>query len=187
MPLIFEDGTGLPNADTYVDIADMTMVIPAETRDGATTYFGKHGSPVEWTSASTAAQESALRYASLWLDGQFRWIGLLSKQTQFLGWPRILGYAYVDTFDEEGRLLTGVPIKIQAATCEAALAHLKTSPLNLVQAPNSIVRSVRAGSVAVDYNIDMPQATYRYIMGLLRGMYAYGGLGGTKIVKVTRL
>ena len=103
--MIVEDGTGLSNSDSYLSVAD------------ADTYWTAHGSPTDWTGATTANKEAALVYATRWLDDNFSWLSNIYKTTQALDWPR---WSY---YDSEGRTIAvGVPQRIKDATAELALA-----------------------------------------------------------------
>lgn len=170
MALVVEDGTGIATADSYLSLTD------------ASTYFTNHANPTAWVGATTAVQEASLRYAARWLDMKFTWIGYIGIFTQNLGWPRI--YARFD--HDEGHTLDAVPGRLKEAQCEAALSHIKVSPLNLVKAPNSQIEDVAAGSVRVRFNQNIPDADFNYIVGLLKGLYDYVALGGTRTILMAR-
>ncbi len=76
MALIVEDGSVVPNADSYISVAD------------ATTYFENHGDPQLWPNSHQDIKEGALRYATTTIDGMFRWTGEVFSLPQPLGWPR---------------------------------------------------------------------------------------------------
>jgi Putative DnaT-like ssDNA binding protein len=165
MALIVEDGTGMKTAESYLAVAD------------ADQYHRDHHN-VEWADQVLEAKEAALRYATWWLDGQFRWIGRLTKFDQALGWPRILGIEYVSAFDEEGRLVTGVPMRVQHAVAEIALTHLKTVPLNRVVKPDGAITRGGAGSAYAEFNQYRTRAEMEYVQGLLKNLYVAGNVGG---------
>ncbi|AMG36252.1 DnaT-like ssDNA-binding protein [Achromobacter xylosoxidans] len=96
MPLIVEDGTGLPNADSYVSVADCQ------------TYAAAHGLAF---AGEQAALEAALRNATLYLDGEYTYRGERATDTQALEWPRTV--------------VTGVPREVVSACCELAARALK--------------------------------------------------------------
>lgn len=77
MTLIVEDGTGLPNANSYISVVDTDA------------YFTGRGN-AKWASASPTDKESALVNATDYLD--LRWIGLVGgvalTTTQSLLFPR---------------------------------------------------------------------------------------------------
>ena len=77
MPLIKEDGTGLPNANSYANVAD------------ADAYHADHLYATTWTSATTTNKEKALAMATRFIDQSFQFNGLKLKPTQSLQWPRV--------------------------------------------------------------------------------------------------
>jgi Putative DnaT-like ssDNA binding protein len=173
MDLKVEDGTGMPDAESYVAVAD------------ADAYWVKHQGP-EWAAAPLEQKEAALRYSARWLDGHFAFIGQLLQFSQTLAWPRVQGLAFVDAFTEEGRVVTGVPTPIKEAQCELAMVHIKVFPLNLVTKPNSLKRSVSAGGVSIVYDNYMRGAVGDYINGLLRDYITGGGMGGVSSARIVR-
>lgn len=70
--LIIEDGTGVPDAESYATAAELVI------------YAGKFGVAIP---AEEAAQEAVLRRAALVMDGM-TWKGRKSTGDQALSWPR---------------------------------------------------------------------------------------------------
>jgi hypothetical protein len=70
--LIIEDGTGVPDAESYVGAADLVI------------YAGKFGMTIP---ADEPAQEALLRRAALAMDGM-TWKGRKTSSDQALAWPR---------------------------------------------------------------------------------------------------
>lgn len=91
MALIVESGAGLPDADSYVSVADCAN------------YATKHG--LNFTADETA-KEARLRRATQYIDAQYVFKGEEQTDTQALAWPRTVA--------------TGVPREIVAACCELA-------------------------------------------------------------------
>jgi hypothetical protein len=169
MAITVEDGTGLAAAESYISEAN------------ADTYFTSRDAPVAWTGLTTALKESALRYATEWLDGRFTWVGAVANTAapQALGWPR------VSAVDHEGRtiLSTTVPAKVADATCEVALAHATTA-LNSAQARGGQVASEKVGSIQVSYQFGAPaEDALPHIARMLRG---YGVSITSGIIDVVR-
>lgn len=80
MSLIVEDGTGLPNAESYISVAD------------ANAYHAAIGNTAWAALASDALREQALRRATQYMVGRYRmlWTGTRMSMTQALDWPRSL-------------------------------------------------------------------------------------------------
>ncbi len=77
MPLIVEDGTGLPNADSYISVAD------------ADTHFADRGITL-WATMQEVEKEQAIRRATDYMEGWYSqdWSGSRLTQAQALSWPR---------------------------------------------------------------------------------------------------
>lgn len=135
MALIVETGSGMPTAESYV------------SEDEANAYFDKRGNPSAWTALTTNDKESALRYATVALDGMYEWEGDIRQLLQALSWPRS------DAKDWEGRTIvsTSVPQRVKDATCELALLHL-TEALNSSYARGGSVIRERVGSLETEYS-----------------------------------
>jgi hypothetical protein len=105
MALVVEDGTGLENADSYVDVAFADAYVAAYV-----------ASTDAWDELDEPTKEKKLREAAAWLDGTFgaQFVGIRGSQTQGLEWPRC-GAVDVDGFPVEG-----VPLAVKRAQVEAA-------------------------------------------------------------------
>ncbi len=135
MALTVEDGTVVASADSYISQAD------------ADTYFTNHDDPSDWTGATSALKDSALRFAVMTMDGMFEWSGAVQSSTQVLGWPR------TSAEDAEGRAIASstIPQRIKDAQCELAVQHIG-SPINAALDRGGDVRRERAGPVEVEYS-----------------------------------
>ena len=109
--LVVEDGTGLSTANSYV------------THAFADTYFANQGSVTVWTNATSRQRDTALRQATQWIDLAYgtRFAGYRLVSTQALEFPRGLAY------DRDGEAITGVPVQLKRAICEAAKRMLTDS------------------------------------------------------------
>lgn len=91
MALIVEDGTGLPDAESYVSVANCS------------TYCVKHG--LTFDTAVTADAESALRRATEFLDYTYRQRfpgSRTHRRNQALEWPRTAAYYYTQDIVSRG-------------------------------------------------------------------------------------
>ena len=148
--MIVEDGTGKSDAESYVSLAD------------ANAYHEVHGNS-SWAALSDEAKEAALRYATRWLDGKYRWRGAVLNGEQALGWPR------EDATDDEGRTLEGVPNRVKAAANEMALAHVE-QPVN--ETVGARVVREKVDVIEVQYADQSGNEGQRYpiVDALLRGL-----------------
>lgn len=135
MALIVEDGTGKPDAESYVSAAD------------ADAYHAARGN-AGWTGAE-AAKEAALRRATEYLDGAYRsrWQGLAVTAEQGLAWPRRNVWFNVGWLRSDF-----VPVQVERACCECALRELQ-SPGSLAPdlVPGERVVSETVGPLEVEY------------------------------------
>ena len=154
MTLIVEDGTGMANAESYVGLVD------------GETYWAAHGSPAAWTALTDPQKESALRYATRWIENApYIWHGVIKTYTQSLRWPRL------DVYDADGRDVAELPSILKDAVCELALEHV-ANPINTPD--ETAISTVSAGSVSVTYAQGAEKThTHAYVDGLLRPLYSY--------------
>lgn len=136
--MIVETGEGLPNADSYVSVAD------------ATTYFQSRGL-TGWVTSPTAPAEQALVRATAYIDGRYRkqFPGRrLNGRDQALEWPRERAY------DQAGEEIDddSVPREVKDATCEAALREFTT--------PGSLNPDVVPAERVIRERVDVIDVTY---------------------------
>lgn len=109
---VVEDGSGKSDANSYCSVAF------------ADQYFENHNNPSDWTGATQAEKEMALRNATQYLDLYYggRWRGRkkLLEEDQSLDWPRY------EAYDDNDRWIDSetIPVKLQEATAEAALRDI---------------------------------------------------------------
>lgn len=178
MSLTVEDGTGRPNADSYVSVDDATAYHAARGNTGWATAGSSDGGQ---SPASFAAQEAALRRATTFIDATYRgrFPGYpLKGRAQALEWPRSGAYVVVpDNGRSEGLLYHGnreyafvdgiyqiptnqVPREINAAVCEAALRELvKPGSLAPDLKRGGAIKSAGAGSARVEFFGGAPATT----------------------------
>ena len=181
MALIVEDGTGVADANSYLD--QTTFEDYAESRGYDISAY-----------SDDEQIEAALIRATDWIDATYRsrWPGVRSNGTdQGLMWPRKAGSISYGEFYASSYLTTvtdaeGLPIAVDAipvalvrATAEAAYREL-VSPNSL--APDlkrgGAIRSLRAGSVAIEYASTAPAGTtFSVIDNMLSSIISTGSAG----------
>ena len=166
--LIVEDGSVVANADSYQSIVE------------ADAYWAKHASPVAWTGATDAIKESALRYATQWIDQKFTWGGDIYTSTQVLDWPR------QSCYDDEGRLIADdiVPLAVQQATDEMAKNHIDAA-VNESIARGGGVKSEKVDVITIVYlDWASPETDFPYIKRMLMGLTSTGQVGTVPVSRV---
>jgi hypothetical protein len=112
--LILEDGTGLSNSNSYVDLAY------------ADAYFSNHPFYADaWANITDEDIRTALLIsASGFLDAHFDFTGYRATTTQAMDWPRV--YAQ----DKDGFVIPNytIPGNLKKATCEQAFVLSKGDP-----------------------------------------------------------
>lgn len=103
MPFTPEDGTGLADANAYIDIVFFDA------------YWGDRGVTV--SAMSTEKKQSSIVRATDYIDKRFslKFRGFRESKSQALEWPRL------DAEDDSGYLLDDIPKQLAQATCEYAL------------------------------------------------------------------
>lgn len=173
MTIVVEDGTGLPNAESYVSVADCVA------------YAVSRG--LSFAESPPDDAEAALRRATTWIDGQFgaRFTGRKTNgRAQALQWPR------TDATDADGFDIASdeVPDEIIRATCEAAIRELATpgalSPD--VKAGEIIAGASVSGAVSVQYatgaGIDGQRPISTVIDDILAGLIGARAKSGAAII-----
>lgn len=155
--LVVETGANVSGANGYV------------TMEACATYAAARGLTFG-DSPSTSGEQAIIR-ATAALDSIYRHAlpGYKTNgRSQNLEWPRTAAY------DREGLLIatTEIPTEVIQATCEMAVRELAT--------PNSMmpdlerggaIKSIRAGSVSIDYGANAAsQTTYTIIDGLMTSL-----------------
>lgn len=151
MAIMVEDGTGLPDANSYVSVAD------------AEEYATDRG--LTFASASTLLKEAALIRATTAIDASYR--------SQFPGWKadgrgQALEWPRTDAYDRDLNLIPSneVPIEVVQATIEAAVRELAVPGSTMPDLERGgAIKSVKAGSVAVEYADNAESGTVFSILG----------------------
>jgi hypothetical protein len=146
--LIVEDGTGLPNADSFASLAD------------ALTYHAKMGN-AGWiaTGVTDTTRDVAMRQATRYIRDRWagRWQGDVINSIQSLPFPRF------DVYDANGILVlsTSVPSGIQEATFDLALRALVEDIMPDIEAGAGaeIASAVTVGPVSVSSTLASASST----------------------------
>ena len=131
MALITETGTGASDAESYISVAD------------ADTYHANR-SNTAWASAANGSKEAALRKATGYLDGNYRFCGCPTSATQALQWPRI--GVRLNDYPISPNV---IPKQLQYACAELALVALSESLTAAIDAQS--VESKTVGPISISY------------------------------------
>ena len=138
MALIIENGEGLSNAESYIDV------------DFADAYFLKRGI-TEW--AGLTNKESLIIRAMDYIENNYTYIGTKLVSTQALQFPRLICGETV------------YPIALKNALCELAL---KANSGDLLQDTGKTTIREKVGTLEVEYDPNQDDLTsYNYVNKLL--------------------
>ncbi|MCC7172585.1 MAG: hypothetical protein IT459_19210 [Planctomycetes bacterium] len=173
MALIVEDGTGLATAESYVATTAVDTYVAAN-------YETSHAAYTQWTAASTAKKEIALRVATKqYLDVRYRFVGMRANEVQALMWPRS------DAYDPDGYEIDSesVPQRVKDALCELALRYVQGDTLAPDISGTAAVEaeSVKVGPIEIstDYAGSVsPVKKYTNVDGILSPLLVPGGYVG---------
>lgn len=164
--LTVEDGTGLPNADSFVSLADCEA-----------SHLAING--VAWA-GTDVDKEAAIRRASQYLSA-LKWVGNKNTREQALAWPR------TNAVDADGFDIASdeVPIEVADATCLLAFFELD-NPNGLFPqfTAGQAQQSVTVGPISVSFatarSVEDVRPVITAAMDRIRGLLSSGR--GTKFV-----
>ena len=150
MAFTVEDGSGVPGANSYTSEAF------------ALEYHQDRGNSA-WGAADQVAQTAALIKATQFLES-FDFLGYRYSDAQGLSWPR------EDVYDPDGYEVTGIPVKLQQAVCEAALVAL-SADLDPALDRGGKVKKDKTGPLETEYMDNAPVKTiYPKVIALIRNL-----------------
>lgn len=162
--MIVEDGTGLINSNSYVDL------------DFADNYFSARGK-TEWSALTEEQKEFALVNATDYIDSAFDWNGRKAKYEQALRFPR------EKLVDVDGYEVVGIPANLKEAVTECALKISQQVEMFQTVESNGAVTSEKIGDLSFSYDVshkEKDKTLYDVINLRLRGLFK--DKSSTKIV-----
>ena len=143
--LVIEDGTGLSNSESYVDV------------DYVDAYFLKRGIN-EW--ASLTNREQLIIRAMDYIENSYTYLGTKLVSTQALAFPRVINGETVLP-----------PIALKNALCELAL---KANSGDLLQDTGKTTIREKVGTLEIEYDPNQDDLTsYNYVNKLLAPYLVY--------------
>lgn len=154
--------------NTYLSVSD------------ADTYWSNRGN-TDWSAASTAAKEAALREATQYVDGAFNFIGT-QVITNVLAWPRDNVFVEQGNFYGLTYINTVIPPQVKNATAELALEAL-TARLAPTLARGGAVKREKVDVIEVEYmNFAPSSKVYAFAAMILKPLTT----GSKSVRKLTR-
>jgi len=151
-----EDGTGVPDANAYVDISNVSNYLMGDRL-------------ARFMTLEEDGKEAAVISATQLIDISFEWLGKRKTFEQGLAWPR----AGVEL---DGFIVEGVPAAVKKATCEAVWLVMTEESLFGTESNREVVRERIEGAVDITYanpkDIINPAASrFEILNKLLKGLY----------------
>lgn len=165
MALVVEDGTGKPDAEAYMSVAD------------ADAYHAARGNAA-WAALDEPAKEAALRKGADFMGQAYggQWQGARVSATQALDWPRSGVVAY--GFDVASDV---VPAAVARANAEFAL---RASTGELLADQSRLTKREKVGPIEVEYaDYATAATTYPAVNGLLAPFLSGSGGAFRKVVR----
>lgn len=170
--LIVEDGSGLPNANSY---CDLDFALEYCTNKG---YTG-------WLSLSETEQKVFIIRGTEFVDNFYNWRGRKGKGSQALSFPRL------DLYDDDCYIVNGIPDKLKKACLEAAFLNSTsgTDTLFSTKDENGAIKRQKVDTLEVEYfgqtqsestadSVDYT-SIYDILNKLLKGLYKEKGDNGS--------
>ena len=165
--LVVENGTGLPDANSYCDL------------DYAVEYCTMKGY-TDWLKLSENQQKIFIIRGTEFVDNFYTWKGIRHRQSQSMAFPRD------DIYDDDRYPVEGIPDKLKKACIEAAFLNASSSANTLFSTKdeNGKVKKQKVDTLEVEYfnaeqsglsaaDVDY-KTIYDILNKLLKGLYKTG-------------
>lgn len=153
MSLITEDGTGLPNADSYVTLAEANAFMADDI----------HASGL-WDDTTDDVKEAVIRFATSAMDTHFDYPGRKVYSTGSLRWPR----SGVSDLDGNSVSSASVPKEIKKASVRYAYEFLKADRVSDPESKG--VSRITIDSIDIRFDKgDRPGVAPSSVVQMLRG------------------
>lgn len=171
MTITTENGTGLPNADSYAS------VVVADARCAAL-------GVADWGPRTEGEKEVALRRATQFMLANYRsrWAGRRVSQVQALDWPR-----YDVCVDDFVVVSNTVPVEVVNACIDLAVrAAAGTELLPDLDVGNNQIKRDKTGPLETEYFENNTDAASRFVAIDAALAPFFGAAGGAGMMKVVR-
>ena len=176
---IVEDGTIVPDATSYVTVAE------------ADDYLSVKSNSADWTALADSVVQNYLMWATRLLDQRARWQAgtVRTDEDQELAWPR--QYAY----DREGEALPDdiIPDEIKDATIEIAFnlfdQQIDPSDGSAGGSAGGVINKIKVAVIEIGYSEGTSGTTSPYPKGLNDLLYPLGsvaGAGGSRGIPIKK-
>lgn len=140
MALIVEDGTGLASAESYASVAEAKAYWTARVPK-----FG------DISALSDVTIEGALREATQYIDGRYRFRDVRLLTTQALSFPRSAA-----AVDYDGQPIPALPARVKSSTIELAFVASDGTDLLPASDRGGLIKSETIGPLSTTYMDSAP-------------------------------
>lgn len=165
-----EDGSGLPEANSYVSVEEADDILAPNIHLTAT-----------WGVLSEEEKAGLLSWASRYLDERTRWFGMRAVETSGLRWPR------AGVIDRDGILIgsTEIPRQLKIAVAEMA-RFLMVDDRTVERDQDGLVR-LKADVIELEFKegYKLPKVP-EHMQYLLIGLGAVSTGGGIQFKRIIR-
>lgn len=160
MPVLLqEDGSGLPDSNTYADLYHANLYHASRSVSGE-----------EWMALAPSGREARLLDARVMLDSSYTWRGQIVSENQALYWPRDFVY------DDAGRLLPSDEVPPAVLDAQSQLAWRLSRSESMFGHSSTGLTSERLGRLTRTWSSSgRGVETYPELDHILGGLIAYGG------------
>ena len=167
MAFIVEDGTGIEDANAYVDSEYISDYLMGERL-------------AQFEELDDDEQEAAIIAGTQYVDISYEYIGNRLSLEQGLNWPRV-------DAEYQGFVIEGVPTAVKKATCEAVwLAMTEEGGLFSTEGDKEVASERIEGAVAISYvnpkdKVKETISRFEILDKLLKGLYFTEEQGGSSV------
>jgi hypothetical protein len=169
MNVIYEDGQGVPNANSYILEADIEMFLPSVN-------------VTDWDKLSADEKNDHLIIATRFIDTSFTWVGRQKTVEQGLSWPRTNVFRDGIQIPDDS-----IPKQVKQA-CVMAVAVLLNDGFEAVISSGGVpVKKEKLAVIETEY-FSPANSTYGYksdytdINNVLRGFYIIDSGNGGNVI-----
>ncbi|MBQ0112635.1 MAG: hypothetical protein KBT03_05860 [Bacteroidales bacterium] len=157
--IIVEDGTCVPNANSYITYEEALEHQTARNR-------------TDWLDLDEAARVASIIRGTEYIDSVFNWRGRRKYESQELAFPRVM------LFDLDGFPVNGIPKRVKLAVLEATYYMSLNEDVELTTESGPVKRE-RADVVEMEYFANSSDSEggedttskYKPLNRILRGLY----------------
>lgn len=167
---VVEDGTGLPNATSYVSVEEADDILTMNI----------HAGPA-WSVLDVAVKQRLLSWASRYLDERARWFGTRVSESSGLRWPR------AGVTDRDGIVLAPNMVPRQLKIAAAEMARYLVDEDRSSERDQDALTRLKADVIELEFaeGYRLPKVP-EHMQYLIKGIGTIGSGSGIKFARIIR-